>query len=230
MKHGVFQIQLKWIDRSQVIIANLLQLAMLVLVIALLTSQQWFSAFVGAIVLSLTFTPAILERQLSVYLPVEFSFITALFMYASFALGEVSDFYARFWWWDLLLHSFSALMVGITGFLMIYVFYMTNRIQIAPIYVALVTLSLSVTVGTIWEIFEFIMDWLFSLNMQKSGLIDTMTDIMVNTLGGMVAAVSGYYYVRDGDSLLFDRLVHHFVKLNPRLFKEQDDDKNHDRK
>ena len=226
MKHGAFQIPLKWIDRSQVVIANLLQLAIIILIFALLTSQQWFGAFVGTVVLSLTFVPAILERQLSVYLPVEFSLITTGFLYASFALGEVNDFYARFWWWDLLLHSFSALMIGTTGFLMIYVFYMTNRVQIAPIYVAIVTLSLSVTVGTLWEMFEFLMDWMFNLNMQKSGLVDTMTDMMVNTLGGLVAAVSGYYYVRDGDSLLFDRLVRHFVKLNPRIFKEHDNAEN----
>lgn len=211
--------KLVWLDRIQIIVASLLQIAILVLTIALLMSQQWFQAFVGAVVLGLTFVPAILERQLSVYLPVEFSLVTTVFLYASFALGEVNDFYARFWWWDLLLHSFSALMIGIVGFLMIYVFYMAHRIRIEPIYVAMVTLSLSVTVGTLWEIFEFLMDLILDLNMQKSGLVDTMTDIMVNLCGGMIAAISGYYYVRDGDSLLFDRLVRHFVRLNPRIFE-----------
>jgi hypothetical protein len=185
----------------------------------LLINQHWLNAFTGAFVFTLTFVPAILERQLSLYLPVEFTLITTAFLYASFVLGEVRDFYVRFWWWDLMLHSLSALMIGIIGFLMVYVFYMTNRVIIAPIYVAIITLCLSVTTGTLWEIFEFTMDWFFQFNMQKSGLVDTMTDLMVNAVGGLLAAILGYLYVRNGDSLIVDRLVRYFVTRNPRLFE-----------
>lgn len=208
-----------WVDHIQAVIARLLQLAIFVLVIVLLINQQWLNAFTGAFVFTLTFVPAILERQLSLYLPVEFTLITTAFLYASFVLGEVRDFYLRFWWWDLMLHSLSALMIGIIGFLMVYVFYMTNRVIIAPIYVAIITLCLSVTTGTLWEIFEFSMDWFFQFNMQKSGLVDTMTDLMVNAVGGLLAAILGYLYVRNGDSLIVDRLVRYIVTRNPRLFE-----------
>ncbi len=218
-KHRVHQPPLTgWVDHIQAVIARLLQLAIFVLVIVLLINQQWLNAFTGAFVFTLTFVPAILERQLSLYLPVEFTLITTAFLYASFVLGEVRDFYVRFWWWDLMLHSLSALMIGIIGFLMVYVFYMTNRVIIAPIYVAIITLCLSVTTGTLWEIFEFSMDWFFQFNMQKSGLVDTMTDLMVNAVGGLLAAILGYLYVRNGDSLIVDRLVRYFVTRNPRLF------------
>ena len=116
-----------------------------------------------------------------------------------------------------MLHSSSAVLIGIVGFLSIYVFHMTKRVNLDPIYFAIITLSLAVTVGTLWEIFEFLADWLFDLNMQKSGLIDTMTDLIVNLIGAIIASSSAYAYVKGGDSLLVDKLVRHFYERNPRL-------------
>ncbi len=84
---------------------------------------------------------------------------------------------------------------------------MTNRIQIAAGWLATITFALAVTVGTIWEFFEFLMDWFFGLNMQKSGLVDTMTDLLINATGAAIAALIGYFYVRDEDSLLARRLI-----------------------
>lgn len=209
-----------WSYNIQAIISGLLQTTIFILVINLAIEGFWLSAFTGGLIFVLTFIPSILERQLSVHLPIEFSLITSAFLYASFALGEIRDFYALYWWWDLMLHSISSLTIGIVGFLMIYVFYMTNRVQIAPVYVAIMTFCLAVTTGTLWEIFEFLMDWFFKFNMQKSGLVDTMTDLIVDVIGSMIAAVLGYYYVRDGDSLIVDRLIKYFLEKNPRLFNK----------
>ena len=65
------------------------------------------------------------------------------------------------------------------------------------------------------------MDWFFGFNMQKSGLVDTMTDLAVNIVGGVVAASIGYAYVKSGDSLVADRLIRHFVAKNPALFTRE---------
>lgn len=213
--------QNRWSYRIQAVAAVLLQLAIFILVIILLFKSVWLSAFAGAVIFALTFVPAIFERQLSVHLPIEFTLLTTVFLYASFALGEVRDFYTRFWWWDLMLHSLSSLTIGIMGFLGIYVFHMTHRVQMAPIYIASMTLCLTVTMGTLWELFEFSMDWFFNVNMQKSGLVDTMTDLMVNILGALIAAVLGYWYVRDGDSLVINRLINFFIAKNPKYFNRK---------
>ena len=207
-----------WSERLLLGIALLLQLAMLGVIAGALMQQQWLVAFTGSVVFVLTFTPAIIERQLDVRLPVEFTFVTCVFLYASFGLGEVQNFYYKFWWWDLLLHSCSALVMGLIGFLSVYVFYMTHRIRLAPVYVAMVSFGFAVTLGSLWEVFEFLMDWLLGLNMQKSGLTDTMTDLMVNIVGSLIAAAIGYMYVRNGDSMIADKMIRSFVAKNPRLF------------
>jgi hypothetical protein len=196
-----------WINRIELMIATVLQIGILVVTVGALIEQQWLGAFSGSIVLLLTFAPALIERHLRVPLPVELTLFTSVFLYASFALGEVRDFYEKIWWWDLALHGVAALTIGIIGFLSIYVFYMTQRVQIAAGWIATITFALAVSLGTIWEIFEFLMDWNFGLNMQKSGLVDTMTDLMINAAGAAIAAVIGYFYVRGSDGLYGRRII-----------------------
>ena len=71
----------------------------------------------------------------------------------------------------------------------------------------MVSFGFAVTIGTLWEIFEFLMDWFFGFNMQKSGLVDTMTDLLINAIGAAIAAAIGYFYVYKEDSLLARRLI-----------------------
>ena len=201
-----------WIERIEFTIALFIQLSIFIIVVSALINRQWLTAFSGTVVFSLSFAPPIMERQLRVRLPVEITLLTCVFLYASFALGEIRDFYERLWWWDLVLHSSSALVIGLIGFLGFYVFYMTYRIRIAPIYVAGITFGTAITVGTLWEIFEFLIDLSFDLNMQRSGLMDTMTDLIVNAAGAFTAAAVGYYYVRHGDELMGRRLIRTLVE------------------
>lgn len=210
------------IERIEFVVAILIQAAILIIAFTALINGLWLTAFSGAIVFLLTFAPSVLERQLQLPLPVEISLFTSVFLFASYVLGEVSNFYERLWWWDMALHASSAFVIGLIGFLAVYVFYMTNRIQVTPIYVAAITFGTAVTFGTLWEIFEFLMDLSFGLNMQKSGLVDTMTDLMVNAGGALTAAVLGYSYVRYGEQSFGRNIIravverHHARRANTK--------------
>lgn len=195
-----------WVERVEFAIAIALQLAIALVSVSSLIRGQYRVAFAGGLIFMLTFVPAIIERRLKIQLPIEVTLITCLFLYASFFLGEIRDFYELYWWWDLALHGTSAILIGMVGFVSIYPFYMTNRVQIAPVYVALFTFALAVTVGTLWEIFEFLMDRYAGLNMQRTGLVDTMTDLLVNAAGALIAAIIGYFFVR-GDNRHLARQV-----------------------
>jgi hypothetical protein len=207
-----------WVDRVELSIALVLQAGIFVVTVSAFFEGRWLGAFSGAVVLLLTFAPAMIERRLKLTLPVEFTLITSMLLYASFALGEAQDFYEKIWWWDLALHGLSAMTMGLIGFLGIYVFYMTNRIRIRPGWMATITFALAVSVGTLWEIFEFLADLMLGLNMQKSGLDDTMTDLMINAAGALLAALMGYFYVRDQDSLFARRVLSALEKRrHPRI-------------
>jgi len=218
----ILSIEERLVAKIELAISVALQLALLWVVISALFHNRWEVAFTASCVLLLTFLPSLLEQTFDVFLPTEFTFVTCLFLYSAYALGELSQFYDKFWWWDLMLHSFSALVMGLSGFLMVYVFYLTNRIHIRPVYVAFLSFSFAVTVGVVWEVFEFIMDQVFALNMQKSGLVDTMSDLIVDILGALVAGFIGYKYVKDGDSLIASQLISLFVKRNPHIFEKEE--------
>ncbi len=201
-----------WIELFEGLIAITIQLVILTIAVFSVVDARWLTAFSGSVVLLLTFLPAALEKQLRVRIPIEVSLFVCLFLFASYVLGEVGNFYEHLWWWDLALHGSSAFVIGLIGFLVVYVFYMTHRIRIAAVYVAAVSFGTAVTFGTLWEIFEFLMDTSFGLNMQKSGLADTMTDLMVNALGALLAAAVGYYYMRHGDELMGRKAIRAFVE------------------
>lgn len=170
--------------------------------------------------LVLSLIPLFMAHFLSVKLPVPFVLATTIFVFSTIFLGEVLNFYERLWWWDVVLHGTSALGIGMVGFLFLFMLFEGDRFAAPPSAIAFLTFCLAMTVGVIWEVFEFLMDYFFGLNMQKSGLGDTMGDIMINAIGSALAALAGYLLlVRDSAGIL-GRGLSQFIELNQRLYRK----------
>lgn len=208
-------------DRIQLTISYILRATLIIGIISGALKENWLSLFLAASALLLTFLPSLIERNYKIYLPIEFEFIVVAFVYASLFLGEVHSYYNLFWWWDVVLHSTAGITFGFLGFLIMYVLYREGKIQTSPVLIALFSFSFAVAIGAVWEIFEFAMDSMFRLNMQRSGLVDTMWDMIVNASGAFLTSIIGYFYVKGGDSLLFNRLVNKFIKENPKMFAQK---------
>lgn len=185
--------------------------------------QQWMNVVLTASVLTLTALPALMERRFNVTIPPEFELLAILFVFASLFLGEVRSYYLRFWWWDAVLHTGSGLLLGLTGFLLIYILNQTERIELhmKPGFVALFSFAFAMAAGAIWEICEFGIDSLFGLNMQKSGLQDTMWDLIVDSFGAGVFSITGYLYMKRGWGSPIFRSVERFVEANPAFFRKR---------
>lgn len=212
-------------DRLQLSLSYALQLALFIAAIISLVQGNWLNAFLTLGILFLTFLPKIIRQSYKVFLPVEFDVLAIIFIFASLFLGEIHSYYTRFWWWDLVLHSSSGFLLGITGFLVVHVLSEEKRVNVnmKPGFVSFFAFNFAITIGAVWEIFEFFMDQSFGLNMQRpgTGVVDTMRDLMVDALGALVIAVIGYFYSRKGGFLLFDRMVHRFVEKNPKMFRRR---------
>lgn len=194
------------------------------LVVAMLASLalgQWSTAFISMVTLTLTFLPMAFENRFNIKLPTEFGAAIAVFIFATLFLGEVGDFYNRYWWWDVVLHTGSAIGFGLMGFILIFMMFEGNRYAAPPIAIALFSFTFGLSIGALWEIFEFIMDQTFGLNMQKSGLIDTMYDLIVDTLGAALGAAAGYAYLVRRRFGWLSYLIDKFVKANRRLFRKR---------
>lgn len=211
-------------ERVQLVISYLLQLVLVIMGIFFLLRQEWFTAFLTFGILLLTFLPALLRRNYRVYLPIEFEALTVVFIFASLFLGEIHAYYTTFWWWDIVLHISSAALLGLMGFVLVYILNRERRLSIflSPGFVALFAFAFAVALGVAWEIFEFSMDSFFGLHMQKSGLVDTMWDLIVDALGALMMAVLGYISLKhEQQSFMFRYFIRQMVRKNPGLFRKR---------
>ncbi|MBC8536708.1 hypothetical protein [Feifania hominis] len=201
--------------------ACLIRAAFVVTAAAAVLSGHYTSAAAAAAGLALSFSPAILKRRRLLYIPVSLQLFLLLFLFCTLCLGEYFDFYYRFWWWDLMLHGVSGLLFGVIGFLVTFALNRNEKIHfvLSPFYIAFFAVCFSTTIGVVWEFFEFAMDGLFAMNMQKSGLVDTMKDLAVDFLSSFLAALSGYLYLVRGESRAWQRFLSRFIRSNRRLFR-----------
>lgn len=192
---------------------------------------QWLTALTTAAVIVATVLPVLLGRRFRVFVPPEFEALAVVFLFASLFLGEVRGYYLRFWWWDVALHTASGFLLGILGFLLVYILNETEDIQVhmRPRFVALFAFMFAVGLGALWEVFEFSMDQLLGMDMQKemlgdpSGLTDTMWDLIVDSVGALVIAVLGFGYLRTrGSESFLEQWIHRFIEGNPDLFRRSE--------
>lgn len=192
-----------------------------------LVNQLWLSAFLVIAIMLAVSSPILLGRHFRVYLPLEFQVFAIVFVFASLFLGEVRDFYARIWWWDMALHASSGVLLGLLGFLLVYMLNENARVELTmrPRFVAFFSFVFAVAIGALWEIFEFTMDSLFDMNMQKpmlgdpSGLTDTMWDLILDTLGALTVSLLGWWFMHTRKRSFIERAIQTFIEKNPRFFR-----------
>lgn len=215
-------------NRFHRLLVRLLLLFMSVEGAYLLYSGRWLSFFLVMLIICTLLAPILFRSHLNVVVPAEFHISAVTFSIAALYLGEVQEFYQRLWWWDVALHGTAGLLMGIIGFLMVYILNETDRVRLNMTsgFIAFFAFLFAIAIGTFWEIFEFAMDQLFNMNMQKpmlgdpSGLTDTMWDMIVNSAGALIISITGWWYLKTGQSFFVDQWIRKFINRNPGLFKK----------
>lgn len=196
------------------VIANMIRILLLLAIVASIITESWLNLATAVLTIFLTYLPFIIAKKNHIYLPPSFQIIILLFIFASLYLGEIHAYYIRFWWWDIMLHAFSGVILGFVGFLLTYYLNEEEKLHVmlSPFFVAFFSFNFAVTVGVIWEIFEFAMDSIFGTNMQASGLVDTMWDLIVDALGALFSSTIGYIYMKNQQKSFYERIVKPFIK------------------
>ena len=150
--------------------------------------------------------PKFLKDKTNIKIPAGMMLLYAIFLYCSIYLGEVRSFYYNIPHWDTILHTFSGGMLGTLGFSFLTILNKTEKVPVnlSPIFVAIFAFCFAVCLGTIWEFYEFAADGILGTNMQKfalengeqmvgrKALMDTMKDLIVDSIGAFCAAAVGY--------------------------------------
>lgn len=157
------------------------------------------------------FLPSFFERKLRIEIPSNMYIIFIIFLYCAIYLGEVRSFYYSIPFWDTILHVFSGAMLGALGFSFVNLLNDNEKVTVhmSPLFIALFALCFAVSLGVLWEIYEFSFDGLLGLNMQKfalengtqlvgrNALQDTMKDLIVDIAGAFVISLMGYIALKN---------------------------------
>ena len=159
-----------------------LRLIVLATLISSLIRGEYESAFICLLVLVLFMLPFFLQQNFGIELPSTLEIIILLFIFAAEILGELQCYFITYPYWDSMLHTTTGFLCAATGFALIDILNRNSRIkfQLSPIYVALAAFCFSMTVGVLWEFFEFGMDRLFHMDMQKDTIVTSITSVMLD--------------------------------------------------
>ena len=178
----------------------LVKIFSLILIVVTFFSGNWLGFFNSGFTFFVAYVPHVLKKRWNIVYPNEIWVVTLLFVMSALIFGEIFNFYYRFWWWDMTLHTLSGFVIAMIAFIIIDQLNETVdiRVVLSPFFVVLFAVCFSIAIGVVWEIFEFTMDQNFGTNMQKNGLVDTMWDLIVCTIGSVIVGTLGYVHLKKG--------------------------------
>ena len=163
-----------------------LRLAVLAVLVAQFLNGNFENVFLCLLTLVLFLVPSFIERKIHVDLPDTLEVIILLFIFAAEILGEIQAYYIMFPYWDTMLHTLNGFLCAAIGFALVDILNRSERfsITLSPLFLAITAFCFSMTIGVLWEFFEFAMDQLFWLDMQKDTVVHAIGSVMLDPAGG----------------------------------------------
>ncbi len=129
--------------------------------------------------------PNFISKRFAIQLPVFLQVVIMIFIFSAEILGEVNAYYVRIPLWDTMLHTANGFLMAAIGFSLVDIFNRSERflVKLSPVFVAIVAFCFSMTIGVLWEFFEFGMDMLFHTDMQKDFFVSAIHSVALNPNG-----------------------------------------------
>lgn len=170
--------------------------------------KDYEGVFLCLLVLFLYMVPDFIERKLQIKLPSTLEIIILFFIFAAEILGELRNYFIQYPFWDTMLHTTSGFLFAAVGFSLVDLLNQNSKIkfQLSPLYLALAAFCFSMTIGVLWEFFEFGMDYFFKMDMQKDTVITSFASVSLDpTASNIPIYVSGIQDVTiNGEHLPFN--------------------------
>lgn len=177
--------KIKKLLQKRVAIHIVLGVLVLLVMIARLVRRDFYPVFLCILTLLLFNIPLLVDRTLNIKIPALLEGIVIVFIFCAEILGELGSFYTKIPWWDTVLHTVNGFLMAAIGFTMIDLLNNSPRFHfhLSPIFVAFVAFCFSMTVGVVWEFFEFGMDMVAHTDMQKDYYIEEFSSVKLHPEG-----------------------------------------------
>ena len=160
-----------------------------IIVVIIIFRQFWLgnyeNVFIGLLTLVLFAVPGFLGDRLGLDLPPLLRNIVFCFIFAADILGEISSFFTKVPFWDAMLHTTTGFLMAAVGFSLVDLLNRDETIafHLSPFFLSIVAFCFSMTIGVLWEFFEFSADWLLHIDMQKDTIVHTINSVALDPDG-----------------------------------------------
>lgn len=171
--------------RSSFMVYLVLRLLVIALLIYQLLTGNYENAFLCILTLLLLIIPSFVQVTFKIELPTTLEIIILCFIFAAEILGEINEFYLVFPFWDTVLHTMNGFLAAAIGFSLVDLLNRSEKLvfQLSPLFTAIVAFCFSMSIGVIWEFFEFAMDQLLGFDMQKDTVVQAISSVRLNPEG-----------------------------------------------
>lgn len=179
--------------RSSFVVYFTLRVLVILVMILQIFNRNFENVFLCILTLLLLIVPSFIQVNFKIELPTGLEIILLLFIFAAEILGEIQAYYIKIPAWDTMLHTINGFLMAAIGFSLVDILNRNERFsfKLSPVFVAIVAFCFSMTIGVIWEFFEFGMDRFFLLDMQKDTVVHTISSVMLDPTGGNTPTIVG---------------------------------------
>ena len=176
--------------RSSLAIYLILRFLVIVCMVLQLLKGNINNALLCLLSLILLFAPLFIQNKFTITLPSGLEITIYFFIFAAEILGEINNFYGIIPYWDTILHTINGFLAAAVGFSLIDLLNKNSKnVNLSPFYLCLVAFCFSMTIGVLWEFFEYSSDKFFDMDMQKDTVVKKISSVALNPSGKNKALV-----------------------------------------
>lgn len=208
-------------NKRSLLVYLILRVFVIICMVLQILRGDWNNAFLCLLSLALFTIPTFIEDKLKISIPTVLESIIYLFIFSAEILGEINNFYGTIPHWDTILHTLNGFLAAGIGFSLIDILNENSKhINLSPLFVAIIAFSFSMTIGVLWEFFEYGADRYLNLDMQKDRIVSKMSSVeldptksnkailvkdiqstQINTKNGTVIIDGGYLDIGINDTM-----------------------------
>ncbi|UCE38340.1 MAG: hypothetical protein JSW00_03630 [Thermoplasmata archaeon] len=175
-----------------------LRILLIIFLIISIWRKDWLWVIGCGFAILLGFIPTILKHDFNITLPWVLDLMISIVIFLHVG-GVIFNLYGIIPGYDTITHFVASILVGFLAFIIIYILHEHwDGLHMDLYAMAFLVVIFAMAMGVVWEFFEWGTDLLFGTH-EQWGLQDTMKDLLVDTIAGIVIAIIGVKLVQRGE-------------------------------
>lgn len=201
-------------DKKSLTVYFVLRILVIICMIRELMNGNIENALLCVLSLGLFLIPMLVEKAFKIELPSILETIVLLFIFSAEILGEINNFYGLFHNFDDILHTINGFLAASVGFSLVYLLNENSKsFKLSPFFVSLVAFCFSMTIGVVWEFFEYGMDNILKFDTQKDEFVYNIRTVSLDpTKDNNVVSINGIDH-----TIIYDKNNNKLAEINGYL-------------